>query len=130
QVPRIVFDPLAETELVEHFKIKARALLDPLCLEELACPLKMIDPLGELDLDRLDRTQRGRAGRHVMARWIDGEAGYSLAGVAGQGIEQGQALDLVVRERDAQRGLGVLRGEHVEHVAAHAKRSALELELV
>ena len=39
-------------------------------------------------------------------------------------------LDLVVEERDPHRGLGALRGEDVEHVAAHAKHPAPELDVV
>ncbi len=130
QVPRIIFDPLAEAELVEHFEVEARALLDPLGLEELSRFLKVVDSLGELDLDRFDRPQRRRARRHIVARRIDGEARDPLAGVARERVEQGQTLDLVVDERDAQCGLGMLRGEDVEHVASHAERAALELELV
>ena len=47
----------------------------------------------------------------------------------GQRIEDLEPLDLVVGERDADRVLGVLRREHVDHVAADAERSALEVEL-
>ena len=53
-----------------------------------------------------------------------------LLDVPGQRIEELQRLDLVVEQRDAQRVLGVLRREDVEHVAAHAKRAALEVGLV
>ena len=48
----------------------------------------------------------------------------------GQRVEQRQALDLVVRERDAQRGLGVLGGEHVQNVTPYAEGAAFEFELV
>jgi len=44
------FRSLAEAELVEHFEVEARALLDPLGLEELSRFLKVVDSLGELDL--------------------------------------------------------------------------------
>ena len=39
-------------------------------------------------------------------------------------------LDLVVEQRDADRVLGVLGREDVDHVAAHAERAAAELDVV
>ena len=48
----------------------------------------------------------------------------------GERIEELQRLDLVVEQRDADRVLGILGREDVEHVAAHAKHAALEVDVV
>ena len=92
--------------------------------------LEALDALAQLDLDRLDRAQRGRARRHVVARRIHREARHPLQDVAGQRIEHVERLDLVVEQRHAHRVLGVLRREDVDHVAAHAERAAPELDVV
>jgi len=62
RLPRIVLDALAETQLDKHLQVEARALLDTLGLQELARLLEVLDPPGELDLDRFDRAQGSRRG--------------------------------------------------------------------
>jgi len=49
--------------------------------------------------------------------------------VAGERIEQGEVLDLVVEHLDAHRELGVFRREDVDHVAAHAEGAAAEVDV-
>ena len=127
---RIVLDALAEAHLVQHLEVEARALLDALRLHQLAVLLEELDALAQLLLDRLDRAQRRRARRHVVARRIDRVARHALQHVPGERIEDVDGLDLVVEERDAHRGLGVLRREDVDHVAAHAEHAAPELDVV
>ena len=66
QIARIVFDAFAETQLVKHFQIKARALLDALRLDQAVLPLKKLNALAQLILDRLDRPKHGGSWRDVM----------------------------------------------------------------
>src|SRR5215208_4266567 len=130
QVPRVILDASTEAKLGQHLEIEARALLDALRLEQLTLRLKGLDTLSQLGLDLFDRAQRGIARRDIVARWVDRIARHSLQHLPGQRIEQRELFDLVVEQIDAQRYLGVLRREHINHVAAHAERSAPELELV
>jgi hypothetical protein len=55
QVARIVLDPFAEADLDHHLEVEARALLDPLRLDQLHLGDEVVLLLRELDLDRLDR---------------------------------------------------------------------------
>ena len=126
---RIVLNALAEAELREHLQVEARALLDALCLDQPAGVLEELDPLAQLELDRLDRAQGCLARRHVVARRIHGEARHGMLHAAGERIEHLQLLDLVIEERDADRVLGVLGREDVDHIAAHAERAAPKVEI-
>ena len=129
QVPRVVLDALAEAHLVQHLEVEPGPLLDPLRLDQLHLALEELDPLGELELDRLDRPERRRPRRDVVARRIHGEARHALHRPAGQRIEQHQAVDLVVEQGHPHRCLRVLRRENVDDVAADAERAAAEVEL-
>ena len=122
--------PLQKADLLHHLEIEARALLDPLRLDQLAVLVEEFQPLAQLDLDRLDRAQHGVARRHVMRRRIDGETRNLLPHAAGERIEQLHRLDLVVEQLHAHRHFGVLGRENVDRVAAHAKRAALEIGFV
>ena len=130
EVARIVFDALAETQLVKHLEIEAGALLDALRLDQPAFTVEELDAQAQFLLDRLDRAQHGGARRHVVRRREHGEARQLVLQVAGQRVEQLQRLDLVVEQRDADRVLGVLGRKDVDHVAAHAEGAAMKVDLV
>ncbi len=129
-MPRVILDPLAEAEFGEHLEIEPGALLDPLRLDQLACLPEKLDPLAQFGLDGIDRAQGRFARRDVMAGRIDREPGHRMQHPPGQRIEYLQLFDLVVGERDPHRVFGVLGRKHVDHVAAHAKGAASEVELV
>ena len=46
--------------------------------------------------------------------------------MAGERVEQRQALDLFIKQLNAQRDIVGFRREDVDHLAAHAKGAALE----
>ena len=82
QVPRVVLDALAETDLGHHLEIEARALLDALRLDQLHLRDEEVLLLHELDLDRLDGVEHLLPARHVVARREHGEAPDPLRGCA------------------------------------------------
>ena len=94
----IVFDPLAEPEFGQHFKVKPGALLQSLRLNQLAAIDEKLDAIAQLLLDGHDRAQHRIARRDVMRTRVDGEPGYLLPHTAGQRIKQLEALDLVVEQ--------------------------------
>jgi len=53
-MPGVVFDTLAEADLVEHFQIELGALLDTLRLDQLVVGGEPGDALAKLFLDGLD----------------------------------------------------------------------------
>jgi hypothetical protein len=68
---------------------------------------------------------RSRGGR-VVGLGVDGEALHVAQRLAGERVEQGDLLDLVVEQLDAQRFAVRLGREHVDHFAAHAEGAALK----
>ena len=130
QVPRVVLDALAEAELGQHLEVEARALLDALRLEQPACLLEELDAAAQLQLDRLDRAQGGLPRRDVVARRIDREARHRVQHAAGQRVEHLEFFHQIIFKGDSNRMLGMLRGEHVDDIAAHAEAAAPEVELV
>ena len=130
QVARVVLDALAVADLGHHLEVEARALLDALRLDQLHLADEELLLLVQLDLDLLDRGQHLLPSRHVVRRREHREARELLLQMPGQRIEDLQHLDFVVEQRDADRVLGVLRREDVEHVAAHAEHAALEFDVV
>jgi hypothetical protein len=104
-MPRVVLDPLAETHLVQHLEIEARALLDALALDELVVRLEPLDAIPQLGLDRLHCAHGRRAGCDVVARRINRVAPDALQDLPGQRIEYVYRFDLVIEQRDPNRGL-------------------------
>ena len=118
---RVVFDALAEADLVKQLEVVPSALLDTLQLDQLVLLLKKRDALDELRLDGLDRLQYGAAWCDVVAGRVHGKARHASQDVSGQGIEQRQALHDVVEHGQAKGVLAILRGKDIDHVAAYAK---------
>ena len=70
----VVLNALAKTELSQHLKIKAGALLDALRLDELALRDKPLGSFNKLGLDRFNGAQHDLAGCDVVGRWVDHKA--------------------------------------------------------
>ena len=55
QVAGVVFDAGADARLAHHLQIEVGALLQPLRFQQLPLPFQLLQPLGQLLLDRDDR---------------------------------------------------------------------------
>ena len=103
QVTRIVFDAGAVTQLADHLHIVARALLQPLRLDQLVVFFQLFEPLRQFQLDMLHRAQGDIPRGHVMALGKDGDARHFGLHHPGQGVEQADAVDLLIEQFDAHR---------------------------
>ena len=130
KMPRVIFDSLAETELVKHLQIETRALLDTQRFDKAPVPVELGGTLFKLLLDRFDRAQHSRSRRHVMRRWEYRKTLKPCVQVSRQRIEQLQSVDFVVEQGDTNRVFGVLGREYVDDVAAHPERPAMEVDFV
>jgi len=72
---------------------------------------------------------RSVVARGVVAGRVDGEPRHALDRSPGQWVEQDQAVDLVVEQRDADRRFRVLGREDVDHVPPYPEGAAAEVEL-
>src|SRR3989304_145516 len=82
QVPRVVFYPMAVSDLLDHFQIKISPLLNPLRLNQLVLAFKVSDPFCQFYLDGLNGPLQPGAGYDIMGARIDrclGEAVYDAS---------------------------------------------------
>src|SRR3546814_14674447 len=83
-------------------------------LQELALRLELLEPLGQLVLDRADRTLDGVGAGRVVRRREDRDGLHPLQHVAGQRMQHVERLDLVAEHLDADRELLVNRASSEE----------------
>ena len=85
-----------------------RDRLQALGLDQVAVVDEALGALAQFFLDGLDGAQHRVARRHIVRAGVDGEAWQLLANAAGQRIEQLEAFDFVIEQRQAQRQLGTV----------------------
>ncbi len=95
----------------------------------LPCAFELGEPLCELGLDALDRLDQPLLVGDVVRRREQRERVELLDDLAGERVDADDALDLVAEELDADRVL-LVRGEHLDRVAAHPELVAGEAEVV
>ena len=130
QVARVVFDAGAGAGRLDHLEIEGGALLEPLRLQELARLVELLQVQLQILADEPRRLLQRGLGRHVVAVGVDLDRLQGSCLGAGQGIELDDALDLVAEEGDAPAPVLEVRGEELDHVAAHAEGAAVEVGVV
>jgi hypothetical protein len=126
----VILDAGATAGRRDHLQIEIGALLQPLRLEQLALGDELLEPLGQLELDRLARLLERRPRRHIVAVGIDAHLVESGRGLAGERIELADLLDLVAEEGDAPGAVLIVRRKDLQIVAAHAEIAAREGRIV
>ena len=126
----VVLDAFTAPRLADDLQIKARALLEPLRLQELAEAVQLIQTILELFLDGEERFVHLVLGRDVVTRGVDGDGLQLLQPLTAQWIDDADRLHLVAEELDPNRHL-VLRGrEDLHDVSAHPKGAPVEVVVV
>src|SRR5439155_12376732 len=95
EMPRVVLDPSARAGLAHHLEVEARALREPLRLEQTALLLELLRAQGELGLDVFDRLEELLARCHEVARRVDVDAIALGQNLSGERVELGDALHVV-----------------------------------
>ena len=114
---------------MQRLEVVARALLEPLRFQKLPARPQLAQSPPELIPDRLDRLLESLLRGDKVLRRVDRGALHVAQKLAGQGIELGDALDLVAPEVHAQ-GRVVVGGEDRQRVAADAEPPALGADVV
>src|SRR5690606_29176404 len=94
----VILDPRTAAGRSDHLKVEMRALLQPLSFEQLAFGVKLLEPLGELVLDRLHRLFERGARRHVVRVGVDPNIVKVSYFRAGERIKFGYFFDIVTKE--------------------------------
>lgn len=130
EMPRVVFDAVAEADFGHHFQIELGALRQALRFDQFVLRIQLLQPFLQFVLDRFHRAQRALARGRVMRLGVHGVALQLAQRFAGQRIKQRQPLDVAIEQLDPQR-LGVgFSWKYVQHFAAHTERAAGQLEFV
>ena len=130
QEARVILDAGAIADLVHHLQVEQRALLQALGLEELAGGVELGQARAQLVADLIHRLVHPLLRRHVVRRGIDREARHLAQHLAGQGIEQAQAVDALVEELDPHRLALRFGREDIDDIAAHPIGALLQIDLV
>ena len=126
---RVVLDPGAEAELLEHLEVVLGALPQAVRLEHLPFELEHLHLLLELVPNLVDGPLDRRLRGDVLGRGPDGDVVELRVDLAGQRVEVADLLHLVAEERDVVGGLGVRRLD-LDDVALHAEAAAPERRVV
>ena len=130
EIARIVLDAGAGAGRLDHLEVEQGALLQPLRLEQASGADELVEPLLQLLLDAAHRLLQRRLRRHIMGVGVDLHQAELVGLGAGQGIELGQALDLVAEQRDAPGAVLEMGRQELDGVAAHAEGAAREIHVV
>src|SRR5690606_20306506 len=130
QIPRVVLDAGAVTDLHDHFHVEARALLEALRLDELVRLAQTLELNREVGANLLDGTEQRIARRDVVRLRIDRDARHRALHLARQRIEVAELGDLVVEQLYAHGEALGFRRVDVDDVAPNAIRAAREVERV
>ncbi len=128
-VPRVVFDPGAETDLAHHFDVVVGPHPEPLCLQQLTLTFELRQPLLQFLLDGRDGVGHALRPGDVVSGREDAQRIDLAYHVAGERMHVVQRLDLVAEELDAERELLVGRDD-LDGVAAHPERATGERHVV
>ena len=96
--PGIVLDAGTVAQLPHHLQVIPGALVNALGLDELAMILKPLFPLRQLLFDLLRRPLHLVLGGDIVAGGIDGHMLEHPLGLTGDGVDLGNAVDLVAEE--------------------------------
>src|SRR6185369_2617932 len=126
---RVVFNAAAETHLLDHLEVKHRALVQALRFDQFALGDQLRLPPLELFANRFDGAFDRRPRHHVVRLRIDRHArSVFFDHFAEQRVDRGDRINLVAPELDAVSLVLVTRVD-LDDVAAHAKSSALEVDV-
>ncbi len=107
EVPRIIFDPVAITDVAHHLQIEHGALPDALRLDALALLLELFFPPVQLIFDAAHGVVAGLIAHDVMRLRIDRQAQVGLLDLAIQRIDLLQIFNFVAPQADA-----IVRNRH------------------
>ena len=130
EMARVVLDPVAVAELPQHLHVEQRALLEPLRFEQPAARLQEGQALAQLLLDRPHSALELLGGGDVVTRRINVYDVEPVEDGALEGIDAMDRLHHVAEQLDPDGQRFLVGGKHLDDVAAHAERPAVEVVVV
>ena len=130
QHPGVVLDALAEADLQQHLHVVAGALGDALGLDEFAVLAEELHPLVALPAYLLHRLHDPLPWDDVVGGRIDGQVADEVLHLPGNGVDLGDAVDLVPEELHPIGGIGGVGGVDLHHVPPDPEFVADKVQVV
>ena len=128
-VPGVVLDARAESDLPHHLDVVGRAHAQPLRLQQLALRLELGQPLPQFLFDAADRPFHPVRPGHVVGGREDPQLIHLADHLTGQRVQVVQLLHLVAEELDAHRKF-LVRRDDLHRVPAHPETTTGERQVV
>ena len=130
EVAGVVFDALAEAHFLHHFDVVFGAHFDALGFEEFAFFFKPGDAFVEFGADGDDGAAEFVGGGDELFGGVEGVVGDFEGDGAGKDVNDGNAIDFVAKELDAD-GFGIeVGGDNFDDVAAGAEGAAFKDDVI
>ena len=130
EIAGVVLDPGAVPQLLHHLDIELGALFQPLGLHQFVVVAQLLQPLAQFVLDQFHGVEDGLARGDIVTLGVDGQAWHPLQHLAGERVEVGQVLDLIIEQLHPHRLTVRLGRVDVDHLAAHPVGGALQLHVI
>ena len=128
-VPRVVLDARAESDLLHHLEVERGAHAESLRFEQFALALEFGESLFEFDADGADRSLHDLGARHVVRTGEHGHRVELRDDLAGERVQAVERLDLVAEHLDADGEFFVDRDD-LDRVATHPEVASREVDVV
>ena len=126
----IVLDAGAVAQLRHHLHVVLRALAQTLGLHQLILPLQLGKALVQLLADLADGGVHFVTGGDVVAGGVNSHVLQRLDGGAGDGVELGDAVDLIAEELHPDGPILIIGGVQLHRVASNPEHIALKGDVV
>ena len=130
EVARIVFDPGAETHFFHHLEVELGAHFEALGFEEFALRLELGEASVEFGADGAEGAPEFVLRGDELFGGENGQAGDGFIDVAGQRIEEADAVDVVAEEFHADGFLVHVGRVDLDHVATDPEFAAAEGDII
>ena len=126
----VVLDAAAEADLLQHLDVIHRALADALGLKQLVVLLEPALTLLHLALDLENGAVELVARGDVVRGGVDGHMADNALRHTADGVDLGDAVDLVAEELHTDGPAGPVDGVNLHGIAAHAERVSGEIQVI
>ena len=129
QMTRVILDTRAKAQRFQHFQVVIHAHFQALRFQQLAFVVELLQAVAQLFLDGFQCAIEFRTHRNIMRRRPNGKRLVRVQLFARYIIDFGDRFYLITPELNTDRIIRIRR-KHIQRIAAHAKRTALEFVIV
>ena len=130
EVAGVVLDAVAVAELFHHLEVELGALFKALGFEQAVRALELDEAFAQFVADIAHGADEVVAVGNVVAGRVDDSLGHAAQHLAGERVYLAYGVYLVAEEFDMQGLLVFVGRDDLQHVAAHAEGTAVEVVVV